>query len=321
MKQRILLVAPYVGEFGWELMNWHGRIRHLARSGRYDRIIVAAPADRQALFRADEDKAITLHPINLPTLPGMASEDHRITADGQRVPCKAIRFIFSRILRSVATARDLNPAEIEFMLPDLNGQLWPTAPSDQVFTDLRIQGPATTDVLLIPRRRDMAIERNQPDRWWDELEARFNDNGLRVERYADGLYAAIAQLSRTRLAIGASTGGLHLASLCRCPHYVWGCDSSLRWTALRMSNRQRYETFWNPLGTPVIYDEVGWRPDVDYVVKQTCRALERIGLARGRSETHSPSMNWRVRRGLARVVETGAAWPWRVRQLVHEALL
>lgn len=319
MNRRVLLVAPYVGEFGWELMNWHGHIRHIARSGRFDRVIVAAPADRRALYAADE--TVEVHPVELPDLPGIASEDHRITIEGGRVPVEFIRGLLVNSLQNVESECGLNIGAADFMIPQLNGHLWPTTPHEQCFSDLRIPGPATIDVVLIPRRRDSALERNQPETWWDELAGKLTARGLRVERYVDGLSSAIAQLSRARLSIGASTGGLHLASLCRCPHYVWGCDSSQRWTGLRMSNRQRYETFWNPLGTPVIYDGVGWRPSLDHVVTRTCAALERIGRNDGHGADRAPSMNWRIRRGLARVVQTGDRWPWRVRRLVHEALL
>ena len=215
--------------------------------------------------------------------------------------------------------RKVSSCEIESLYPPLDGRLWPTTDEWQIFSELRRPRPLATDIVLVDRQRSSAPERNLSESWWSELHEALTRKGLRVERYVHDVGSAIEQLSGTRLAIGGSTGGLHLASLCRCPHYVWGCNSSQRWTALRMSNRQRYQTFWNPLGTPVIYDECGWTPSVSHVVGQTLSALARIGLSR--EARPATSVKWRVKRGLARIVQNNRSWPWKVRRLVHEALV
>lgn len=309
---RVLLVLPYAGEFGWELMNWQGRVRYLARHGGFERVIVAAAPGRRALY---EGSGIEFRAVMVPALPGTANEDHRIFDDGTRLPAERIREPMERAVEGISAAA----GEFEILCPPLDGRLWPTTTQWQMFCELRRQRPLATDVVLVDRRRSSAVERNLSEAWWDELDEALSRKGLRVERYAHDVSSAIEQLSGARLAIGGSTGGLHLASLCRCPHYVWGCDSSHRWTALRMSNRQRYQTFWNPLGTPVVYDECGWTPSVGHVVDQTLSALGRIGLSR---ETKpAPSVKWRVKRGLARIVENKRGWPWKVRRLVHEALV
>ena len=56
---RTLVVAPYVGEFGWELMNWQARVRWVVGHGDYERVVVGAEADRRALEAAAEPDAET----------------------------------------------------------------------------------------------------------------------------------------------------------------------------------------------------------------------------------------------------------------------
>jgi hypothetical protein len=52
-----------------------------------------------------------------------------------------------------------------------------------------------------------------------------------------------------RMAIGPSSGPLHLASLCGTPHIVWGEPP-----------KDRFETIWNPFKTPVTVLVTGAKP-------------------------------------------------------------
>lgn len=71
-------------------------------------------------------------------------------------------------------------------------------------------------------------------------------------------------MSHSRLCAGPSSGPMHLASLCKQKHLVWSFDR----------NRDRYETLWNPLETPVRFiDEHSWHPPVDYVVENIVELL------------------------------------------------
>ena len=57
----------------------------------------------------------------------------------------------------------------------------------------------------------------------------------------DDLFGVI---SSSDCVFGPSSGPMHLASLCGCPHVVWGDQSK---------SLDRYSTTWNPLGTPVLF--------------------------------------------------------------------
>lgn len=323
--RRTLVISPYVGEFGWELMNWQGRARRLMADGRHERFIVCARPDRRALYSgSDRERPVLFCPIAGFELPGAANEDHRVDAEGRPIAAEILRdLVWNRVTDACRRAGiPLDDAEI--LTPDYRGGLWTTSDDQQLFGELRVACPLVTDVVLVPRERGFAGERNLPRSWWQDLAARLERRGLRVELYRMPLDEAIRQLSGARLAAGASTGGLHLASLCRCPHYVWGSGAECRWTRLGMTNRQRYETIWNPLGTPCRYDECGWQPALEHVERGILRSVDAIGLQKGSRPTQwALRPGWRIRRGLSRLLEApgDTVWPWRIRRLVREKLV
>ncbi|MCA9256001.1 MAG: hypothetical protein KDA33_10205, partial [Phycisphaerales bacterium] len=212
----------------------------------------------------------------------------------------------------------------EILTPPMDSSMWQTSPPEQAIVSLHRAGPIDIDVALVTRRRDIAPERNQPDAWWNQLENQLRLCGLNVARCEPPLNAAISTLSRARLAIGASTGGLHLANLCDCPHYVWGPGPEATWTPMRITNRQRYETIWNPFGVACQYDECGWRPSIEHVVKRTLSALRDIGLpSLASSRPKRASARWLIRRKLSALImpTNRSKVPWRVREFVRTHLI
>lgn len=131
------------------------------------------------------------------------------------------------------------------------------------------------------RSRDHVHARNWPTSRWQALA-----DGLRKKGLADrivcigspsassvvpecedlrGLPLAeqMNVLRSAKWAIGPSSGPMHLASLCRCPHVVWcgGAHSE------RMNTASRYRNHWNPHGTPVLaVPYATWRPTASAVL-------------------------------------------------------
>jgi ADP-heptose:LPS heptosyltransferase len=56
-------------------------------------------------------------------------------------------------------------------------------------------------------------------------------------------------MASTRMVIGPSSGPIHLASLCGTPHVVWARGRAS--ARVDQRNKERYESYWNPLKTPV----------------------------------------------------------------------
>jgi hypothetical protein len=327
-REKTLIVAPYVGEFGWELMNWQARVRRLAGRGHYARVIVCASADRRPLYDWSEwGDRLEFCPVDLSEIPGQANDDHRVNGEGEALDPIKLRSQVAELVQRGCERDGLRTTNAQVLMPGFNSKLWPTHKRWQQFSRFGEQSKIRTDIVLVTRTRTHASQRNQSAAWWGELAAALVRAGHRVDFYPSGpqcLDQAIDLLNSSRLAVGASTGGMHLASLCRCPHLVWGSGPAQRWTSFGISNRQRYETIWNPLGTPCIYDECGWQPSVSHVCDQVGKALERIGRSDAAESPWSFNAAWRIRRTFGRLIQTRTNFPglpWRLRYLVREHLV
>ena len=79
---------------------------------------------------------------------------------------------------------------------------------------------------------------------------------------------------------------MHLASLCGTPHVVWTNRKIYR---MGKSSRQKYESWWNPLGTPVaILDHAGFSPTLKAVMSAARDMLD-AQADRGDSSATPPS--------------------------------
>lgn len=251
-----LVAGPWVGEFGWELMSWQGLVRRLAVG--YDEVIVSAPA-RHEPYYADFFTQYLPHSIkgkpdcwyvhDLPPELRQLNEELRCLG-GQWVkpsgyyPIDKQKFIkFGDASRAVAAgakydvvlhARGEMPRRAEASWPLI---CWNDLVEALCKAGLRVAAIGTTS--WCPEGAD--DKRGMPE---DEL---------------------MDMLSACTLALGPSSGPMHLASLCGTPHIVW--TDSRYFERIRATNRTRYERIWNPLNTPVkILDQEGWRPRVATVL-------------------------------------------------------
>ena len=83
----------------------------------------------------------------------------------------------------------------------------------------------------------------------------------------------VGVMANAQCVVGTSSGPLHLASHCGCPHVVITYDKGLKILGGK-NNRYRYEKLWNPFKTPVsVIDKWGWHPPVEPVIKATGKYL------------------------------------------------
>ncbi|MEE8168943.1 MAG: hypothetical protein V3T70_00210 [Phycisphaerae bacterium] len=321
---RVLVIPPYAGDFGWELMNWQARIRRLLRISRAERVLVFGAPDKRRLY---EGGVVEYVPIEPPRLPGHASDDRRVDDANQGYAPHAVRDAVWEALAPLVRdgIAESGSGRINVLAPPYDGAMWPTTTGYQDFVPLHNPVAARDcerliDVVLIPRTRTVAAERNRPAQWWSELSEALSRHELSCHCAPPMLSRAAALFSHCRLAAGGSTGGLHLAALCGCPHYVWGSDDRSRWTAWNITNRQRYESLWNPLGTPVSYDPLGWKPGLQSVVDGIRRALDAIGRTRpGPVLNHGPLQRAARRVSVSlRVGGDAIRLPWRLRQWLEQ---
>jgi len=74
-------------------------------------------------------------------------------------------------------------------------------------------------------------------------------------------------MANSKCCVGTSSGPMHLASLCGCPHVVLTGPTKLKILGGK-TNRDRYEKLWNPFKTPcTVIDKHGWHPPVKAVYR------------------------------------------------------
>jgi len=80
------------------------------------------------------------------------------------------------------------------------------------------------------------------------------------------MYSLCNVLASSKVAVGTSSGPLHLAQFCCCPHVVITHNKIEK--GIKATNRERYERIWAPFNTPcTVLDEDNWQPPVEKVVK------------------------------------------------------
>lgn len=257
-----LVAGPFVGEFGWELMQWQGLVRRMAHG--YDEVHVAAPKGHEALYQDIANfHYIPLEPYGTP-------DCWRIESD---------------LGYSIQPTLSL----LRKMRGDLISPAGRMAISQQRFIRYGTKR-AEADVVL--HARGPIGKRPQhawPQEDWDVLVNHLHDEGIHrivaigTQAYCpagarDFRHAPLQEvmdlLAGASICIGPSSGPMHLASLCGTPHVVWTDDQI--YGAIGTTNRVRYETLWNPLKTPVtVLDQHGWHPPAKVVLAATLKGLEK----------------------------------------------
>lgn len=321
---RVLLTAPFVGEIGWELMSWQAHVRQAYARGRYDRVVVLGGAGKAGFYR---ELPLEYRTVDLSGMPGTAYEDRRVIVDPwQVVSSDVVRACVEPIVERRRETLLQQGATVDVIWPGYAGRHLPCDRRYQRFVRFESTAVSRSDqpwVVLVPRSRSYRAGQNWPESKWQELQRLLGERGVHTTVYPCDAEAAIAMLSGCDLAVGQSTGGLHLASLCGCPRMVWSLENYLVGEC-EITNRQRYETWWNPLAAPAIVHETPSLPSPEQAAEQTLAALASIGRRTGSRLQHGLfRVKWAVRRLLNRhVIEPRryARWPWAVQRFVRYEL-
>lgn len=242
-----LFAGPWVGEFGWELFGWQGYLRKIAKD--YDEIIICSRSGHEVLY---EDFMTQYVP-----------EDPKQTeTDMAGLKGYVYKNIHDKYLEK--------------------GETWiqPTRYHKEEQEFIKFGAPKEGmeyDVLFHARHtpKHGTGLRNWPLHKWrslaDHLKCKIGcigsiDASLLIEDTDDlrgtPLYELADVLASSKLLIGPSSGPIHFGSLCGTPHLVWG-----RQAGYVFDNKDRYETIWNPLNTPIHFiPDMGWDPSVQTVL-------------------------------------------------------
>lgn len=264
---RTLVAGPYIGEFGWELMEWQGYVRRLG--SLYERTIAISYETSRYLYGECEFYS---HHLSL------------------------AQSCFGYGVKPANFGEGLVEAAISMKLPKQYDLLTPwdmTRPiklliggqqfvrfREPVFHDLKV------DILFHLRRliREDGDEKNYSREEASRIVEDCRSHGLTMgfiglPEYSDWISPArdlrsndlgktISAICSARLIVGGSSGPMHLAALCAKPIVVWTGHTG---------GAERYRSYWNPFSSDVfIVTEETFRPPAESVVRTLLQALEEI---------------------------------------------
>jgi hypothetical protein len=264
--KRHLFAGPYVGEFGYELMQWQGFIR--ARRPFYKEVHVLTYPGRDYLY---EGCRVHYHEIDL----------------------KNAGYWYGRFgPEEMKRMADAKAAEIGLKDYDIfNPSLLCTRYHKIIFwkQEFRLlQEPPLSEKLYDVLFHFRAVQKEGPDHvknysseMADELIQRCLDKGLSVACYGHPSYAycpkgcadlrnvdlqkTVAAISSAHAAVGEASGGMHLANACGKPTIIWGDGQWRIAPALR----------WNPFRVPIyVVTTTTWRPTPEQVCQSIVESLD-----------------------------------------------
>ena len=261
MKNKTLIAGPWVGEFGWELFAWQGYIRSLARN--FDKTVIISRTLSKELYSDFCDEFYSFDKIT-----GLADSFFMHDMD------------LSTAFKSVIQENNIPLKNTTVCFPRRIGFPPETHYEEQInFGDISVKPKYITfgkkndikyDYVFHIRNRQLRKEDNWSIENWKKLAKSLNSDRIvcvgtkRESGWLEGTIDARDKnlkevfdiLRNTKCAFGPSSGPMHLASLCGCPHIVWS----------KKENRTRYKVNWNPLQTPVLFlDEYSWHPSAEYI--------------------------------------------------------
>ncbi len=260
-----LVIGPFCGEFGWNLLNFQGFARKAAVG--YDEVIVCSHDGCEALYKDFATRFVPHRLAGLKDCMGAANLDMQVlkntkaylrTLGGDTInptaliPIESQHFIkFGSKERGKRLGYNFDMViHARKPIGKRPGHAWPLQYWNQL-------------VKKLDKYRIAAIgtEAHLPDET--------------VDMRACGLQDTMDLVAATKLTIGPSSGPMHLASLCKTEHVVW-TDNKV-YSAIGTTNRVRYETLWNPFKTPCTIIEDGWMPSVESIYRVIEERLQAWG--------------------------------------------
>jgi hypothetical protein len=272
----ILVADCSLGEFGWELMSWQGRVRQYA--DEYDKVIVCTTAGLEPLYRdftdeflvhsvpllrdCFEKRAVYDKPAWKAYRDSIDAQIAQLENDGHTVKYLPAKHYISTIRQRfvkfgdaaaardrgdeydiVIHARNKESNEAYYRVYNWPQERWNLLVKQLKARKLKVAAIGTKEAALLPVGAD-------------------DLRGIDLQRTMDVLAAA-------KLAVGPSSGPMHLASLCKTPHLVW---TGTKWSStIRAFNNERYEWKWNPFRT---FCRVLVRPNANVTVDEVFTGIE-----------------------------------------------
>lgn len=239
-----LYAGPWVGEFGWELCWWNPFVRRAAK--QFSHITVASFESSRYLYEF-ADEFVPIKGESIAFCEGkLLMPPPTISADKVLSPRSLFKSdrIARRILRPTRRRR------------------WQDVPLDYRKFGI-VKSPRIADVMCAfrPPKGAFGAGKEYPEQMCAILTEMLCDAGFSIACYGgknnycppgakDMRGAPLGEqcdaLASALCAVGPSSGTIHLASLCGCPHVTW-------YTPDPVISQRRYELQWNPFNTLVTF--------------------------------------------------------------------
>jgi hypothetical protein len=248
-----LLLGPYLGEFGYELMHFQGAVRAFLTENRhkYKQIIVGCRKGNEYLYELATDFwNPNIYPL-----------------DTQGMCCRGVSRTFPTLyVDARKPCKSLGVKEIPAAIP--------------IHKKFGVMGAVPGHDILFHARNSFkysTASRNWIPESWDLLAEQFKglrigcigtkQESLHVKGTEDLRGMPLVQLvdviASSKVVVGPVSGAMHLTALCGTPHIVW--TNTAKWAGVG-TNRNRCEKMWNPFETKVmVLDKHGWKPPVEVV--------------------------------------------------------
>jgi hypothetical protein len=270
---KTIVAGPWVGEFGWELFAWQGYLRAIKKQHNLKIVIICKPGSEQ-LYEDFAEEIIAYDP------PDTGLSDSFF---------KQGLFLDRQLLFTILGKRKnkfswLPPRRIgtpPYTNWNDNVEVGPFQVTPEYISYKAEMGKGKRhDIIVHARNRNLREQDNWSLANWKTLIGLLENDfsiacvGSTTESLAlpgttdfrgCSLKETCQLLSDARIAIGPSSGPMHLASLCECSHLVWGS---------REMSQYRYENTWNPLNTKVEFlDKYGWHPPPEFIYEKVLESV------------------------------------------------
>lgn len=261
-----LIAGPWVGEFGWELFAWQGYLRSLSK--HFFKTTIICRENSSALYKDFTDNII-----------------HHNLRTGESDCWFMNNCDIKKSAMQIFNENNIHYENSTVLLPTRIG----APPKTHWSTPISIFGKSIKPEYILfgnkNIKRNMCIfhvrnrKHRSADNWsksnWDKLFNLISQHGFEVGCIGTKSEALLLEgaidfrdidmpvlfdiLSNSVACFGPSSGPMHLASLCGCPHVVWSIDS----------NYERYTNNWNPLNTPVLFlSDYSWHPTPEFIYEK-----------------------------------------------------
>lgn len=262
-----LIAGPFLGEFGWELMQWQGYVRQLAQF--YKKTIVYGRPSSRYFYEDFTDQYVEIKTDSWDT--------KLYELEGFNYGNWAAQFEGADLLVADNRCMDL------------------CRTFDQAFIPFGVYNSKYAYDIVLHARNIPILEGNKEKHqrnWntahWDELctnlsHLRIAAVGIPTLSYCPNSVEDLrgietehlcSVLASSKICIGPSSGLMHLATLCKTPQLVW---TSRDFTWGFGGTAYRYIRSWNPFATKVrVLTDDGLDPSPGYIQQETLDFLKGV---------------------------------------------